>query len=96
MKHIEAKTGKSYSISDMSDDHLIKTIELLLARCKTMNKTADNNPRYINDIEQELSRLAQYHFEAHHRELLNILQKQEIENMYYEYKRNRAKTFIPH
>jgi len=95
MRHIESKTGKSYSICTMNYDHLINTVELLIRKCKLINETKENNPRYLNDIEDNLKRLALYYLDLDMRDSLNMIIKQEIENIYYEYSRYRAKIHVP-
>ena len=93
MIHIESKTGRKYPIADMSEEHMLNTIDVLLNRCKVLNKSANNNPRYFSDIEAVLKRLSYYYFVADMYDYLDLIIKQEIQGVFNEYKRCNQNIF---
>lgn len=96
MIHIESKSGKSYPIPDMTEQHIINTINVLIERCKKINTTSGNNPRYLDDIHKELDRLSTYYFVAKFDNYINPIIENNIEYIYEQYKNARANIFIPH
>lgn len=79
----------------MSEEHLSRTIELLLGRCKKINLAKNANPRYISDIEELFDRLSKYFFVA---EMIGVLKRShrlELINEYEEYHRERTSVLIP-
>ena len=94
MLHVEAKTGKSYPIINMTEEHLLKTLELFLSRCEKMIISKDNNPRFISDIESTFNILSSYYFVGEMEGIINPIFKQRFENVYDSYKRTRKAIFI--
>jgi len=95
MIHIESKTGKSYPIEDMTKQHILRTIDVLIERCKKLNAVSDNNPRYLDDIHSAFDRLSKYYFVAKFNGCTDIIIENNIEYIYEQYKNNRADIFIP-
>lgn len=89
MIHIEAKTGKSYPITDMTDEHLLRTVQLFYNRLVIINKTIEHNPRYLQSVEKIIESLSLYYFFADMNDLLDIVTKNKIQTAYEEYRRFR-------
>lgn len=95
MIHIESKTGKSYGICEMSDIHLKRTIDYLIKKIKLINKSKNNNPRYLDDVEREFERLSQYFFVAKMRgDIIHIIKLHEIGELFNEYIEYRKAIYI--
>jgi hypothetical protein len=95
MIHIESKSGKSYPIADMSEQHILRTIDVLVERCKKINAASDNNPRYLDDIHDTFDRLSKYYFIATLNSYMNPITENNIEYVYEKYREIRADLFIP-
>jgi len=95
MIHIENKTGNSYPICQMTEEHIIRTIDLFLDRCKKINLAKDSNPRYLSDMENLFDRLSKYVFVAEMRGIMKFSSKIELTKEYEQYEKERSSIFTP-
>ena len=93
MIHIENKTGKSYPITQMTEEHLSRTIDLLLSRCEKINAVKDHNPRYISDMEGLFDRLSKYVFVAEMQGTMKYSTKLRLIEEYDKYHNERASVY---
>lgn len=87
MIHVEKSTGKSYRIHDMSEEHLVNTVDMLIRRLEVVNRLSDENPRYLTDFESVLSQLSAYGIISLAIGILNPIQVNRIQTCYEKFNR---------
>ena len=93
MYHTESRTGKTYKIAEMTDEHLQNTIQVFAERLKIVVATKDSNPRFMQDMENGLEILSRYYIAAESRGIMLPYIKSQITEVYDFYERNSRKIF---
>lgn len=93
MYHTESRTGKTYKIAEMTDEHLQNTIQVFTERLKLVVASKDSNPRFIQDMENGLEILSRYYIVAESRGVMLPYIKSQITEIYESYERNSRKVF---
>ena len=92
MIHIEKTTGKSYPITDMTDEHIKKVIEYYL---ELLEKIGFNeNIRYTIEFEKQLLRFVQYMFVAIGRGIWNPPHEHKLIEIYKKYAEHKSRESI--
>lgn len=91
MNHINNITGREIKIVEMSDDHIVSTIKLILNRLERFSNQ-ESYDSYIQ-TEEDLELLSNYMIIAHAKGLWNLPQTLKLENIVDKYER-KNRTFF--